>query len=193
MSALCNGFIYRVVYACILSGRHPCRGHDNTGSTGRTNFYRPPEAPMAAGTAAKEEKYYPSLFARTQGSAETLPDEKQVVPQATLYDMPLRSQHTPQQKHMTVFGFSPQNRENVLSAISKIVSVDRKEEGKNYFSVWSDNTADLERLMELDHTTISGEIVGVFRRNFGPIQDSNIYVKKKGIFGIITEYFFGEQ
>ena len=107
--------------------------------------------------------------------------------------MPLQAQHTPQQKHVTVFGFSQQNRPNVLAAIKKVLTIDRKEEGKNYIDIWAKDPASLDKLLALNCKCINGEIIGVFRRNFGAIQDDQIYSKSKGILQIIKEYLFGEN
>lgn len=140
----------------------------------------------------KTDQYYPTLFNRPEEEQTEL-DSSCVIPQNTLYDMPLQSQHMPCQKHITVFGFSQQNRANVLSQIRKTVTIEKKEEGKNYINVWTEDPSDLEKLLKLNYKTIEGEIIGVFRRNFGVIQDGNIYMKRKGLFRIISEYFFGED
>ncbi len=137
------------------------------------------------------EEYYPSLFESRQIEDEK-PEQDGIIPQTTLYDMPLRSQRTPIQKHMTIFGFSSQNRENVLEEIKKIVNIDKKEEGKNYINIWGEDSCELEKLLKLNHKIINGEIIGVYRNNFGIINDPNIYLKRKGLFQIIKEYLFGE-
>lgn len=142
--------------------------------------------------AHKTEQYYPSLFNRPEEEQQEA-EGGQVIPQNTLYDMPLQSQHTPCQKHITVFGFSPQNRQNVLAQIRKIVTIERKEEGKNYINVWAEDPSQLDNLLKFNYKTINGELIGVFRKNFGVVQDGDIYAKKKGLFRIIKEYFLGEE
>lgn len=142
--------------------------------------------------SAYSDKYYPALFNR-DSQVEKKTEDENIIPQTTLYDMPLQSQHVPAQKHVTVFGFSQQNRQNVIAAIKKSVKIEKKEEGKNYISIWTEDPADLEKILNLNHKVINGEILGAFRKNFGVIKDTGIYLKKKGIFRKIREYFFGEE
>lgn len=139
----------------------------------------------------KQDNYHPSLFKRTE---EYVCQEEQepVIPQSTLYDAPVQTQHAPTRKHVTVFGFSQQNRQHVLDQIEKVVKNYRKEEGKNYINIWTDDSSTLDTLLKFNHKNINGEIIGAYRRSFGAIDDSNIYVKKKGIFHKVYEYFFGE-
>ena len=137
------------------------------------------------------DAFYPNLFAR-EGSGREPTKDAYVLPQNTLYDAPLQPQHTPQQKHMTVFGFSAQNRQNVLMEVKKLVSVEKKEDGKNYLNIWADDPAELDRVSSLNHRVVNGEIIGVIRRNFGAIKNEGVYASRKGIFQIIKEYFFGE-
>lgn len=135
--------------------------------------------------------YYQSLFSRPESEAE--PTKKgSSIPQGTLYDVPVQPQLAPKSRHMTVFGFSPQNREHVLSRIQELVQIDRKEEGKNYVSIWTDDPLELEKVMKLNYEVINGEMIGVLRRNCGVIDDEDVYAKKKGVFQIISEYLFGK-
>lgn len=139
----------------------------------------------------KQEKYHPALFGRSQELQSTEAQEP-VIPQGTLYDTPIQAQHTPLKRHVTVFGFSQQNRQAILEQIEKATKVFRKEEGKNYINVWCDDTSSLEGLLKLNQKMINGEIIGVYRKGYGAVDDEDIYVKKKGIFRKIYEYLFGE-
>lgn len=134
--------------------------------------------------------YHPSLF--TKPEEENAKTRKEGgIPQTTLYDIPIRVQTAPVSKHVTIFGFSPQNRESVLKMIFSTVRVERREEGKNYISVWTEDPMDLEKLMKLNFSRVNGEIIGVFRRSFGAVNDESIYAKKRGVFQAIFDYFFG--
>lgn len=139
----------------------------------------------------KQEKYHPSLFDKSQEFV-TVESQEPVIPQSTLYDIPIQTQHTPMKKHVTVFGFSQQNRQNILEQIEKTTKIFRKEEGKNYINVWTDDMASLDALLKLNHKMINGEIVGAYRKSYGAVDDEDIYVKKKGVFRKVYEYFFGE-
>lgn len=135
-------------------------------------------------------QYYPALFSRVE--AEPVEHETEnVIPRTTIYDQPLESHYTPCERHITVFGFSQQNKPNVIAEIKKAASVKKKEEGRNYINVWTKDASDLERLMQLNHQTIGGEIIGVFRKNFGTVQSADIYAKRKSILAVIKEYLFG--
>lgn len=139
-----------------------------------------------------DAQYYPALFSRPE--VEHVSQESgQVIPQNTLYDMPLQSHQMPSQRHVTVFGFSHDNRVNVLGRIRKIVAVKKKEEGRNYINIWTEDSAELDKLFALNHQMIEGEIVGVFRKNFGVAHTGDIYPRKKGVFRLIKEYLFGEE
>lgn len=139
----------------------------------------------------KSEKYHPSLFSREQETPIEVETEP-VIPQATLYDTPVQTQHAPAKKHVVLFGFTPANKANVLEQISKIMGSYRKEEGKNYIKIWASDSSSLDEILKLNHTAINGEIIGVYRQNFGVIDDESIYVKKKGIFRMAYEYLFGQ-
>ncbi len=138
----------------------------------------------------KSGKYLPSLFSREQEIMNE-PEKEPVIPQTTLYDTPVQTQATLVKKHVVLFGFSPSNKKSVLDAIPKPTEDFRKEEGKNYIKIWSEDITFLNKVLELNYKIINGEIIGVYRQNFGPIDDSKIYEKKKGIFTIIYEYLFG--
>jgi len=139
----------------------------------------------------KSDKYHPSLFSREQ---EVSLDSKQeaVIPQTTLYDMPIQTNSTPAKKHLIVFGFSSSNKKNVLEQIQKLTDNFRKEEGKNYVKIWADDMSSLDDILKYNHKMINGEIIGVYRQNYGVIEDSDIYLKKKGVFKLALEYLFGE-
>lgn len=137
------------------------------------------------------EQFYQSLFNRDK-TEDFEPDTDAIIPQTTLYDMPIRPQRTPTEKHVTVFGFSQSNRTNILAEVSKLVEIVKKEEGRNYVKIWAEDSLELEKVLKLNHKVINGEIVGVYRNNFGIINSNDIYVKKKGLFQIIKEYLFGE-
>ncbi|KAI4290962.1 hypothetical protein PAPHI01_0236 [Pancytospora philotis] len=141
--------------------------------------------------ASTSPQYYPALFSKSE-TEEAKQETEHVIPQTTLYDQPLEAHHTPCERHITIFGFSPQNKLSVLAEIKRLASVRKKEEGRNYVSVWAKDPSDLERLMKLNHQVIGGEIIGVFRRNFGAVQSADIYMKKKSVLTVIKEYFFGE-
>lgn len=139
----------------------------------------------------KSDKYHPSLFSREQ---EVSLDSKQeaVIPQTTLYDMPIQTNSTPAKKHLIVFGFSSSNKKNVLEQIQKLTDNFRKEEGKNYVKIWADDMSSLDDILKYNHKMINGEIIGVYRQNYGVIEDNDIYLKKKGVFKLALEYLFGE-
>lgn len=137
------------------------------------------------------DKYHPSLFSREQEASVGLENEL-VIPQNTLYDTPIQTQHTPPKKHVTLFGYTPSNKKNVLEQVSKLVGAFRKEEGKNYIKIWTEDASSLDAVLKLNHKMIGGEIIGVYRQNFGAVEDCDIYVKKKGIFRMVFEYLFGE-
>lgn len=139
----------------------------------------------------KPEKYHPSLFSKNEESVFSETQEL-VIPQNTLYDIPIQTQQTPMRRHVTIFGFSQSNRQNVIDQIEKCTKISRKEEGKNYINVWAEDTSSLDSLLKLNHKSINGEIIGAYRKNFGAVDDSDIYVKKKGLIRKIYEYLFGE-
>lgn len=149
-------------------------------------YFAPPSRPMADAPA----EFLPSLFSRPELPAPPSARDP-VVPQNTLYDLPAQPQTTRPARHITLFGFSPQSRSHILSLIARTAKVEHKEEGRNYVNIWAEDPAALEKLLLLNQTMINGEIIGVFRRNFGPIEDSSIYARKKGIFGFLMEYLFG--
>lgn len=137
------------------------------------------------------DKYHPSLFSRGQ-EGSTGPESELVIPQSTLYDIPVQTQHTPPKRHIVLFGYTPSNKKNVLDQVIKLAGAFRKEEGKNYIKIWSEDTSCLDAILKLNHKMINGEVIGVYRQNFGVVEDSDIYAKKKGIIRMIFEYFFGE-
>lgn len=139
----------------------------------------------------RSEKYHPSLFDRTEENI-AIERHEPVIPQNTLYDVPIQTQHVPLKKHVTIFGFSQQNRPNILEQIEKTTKIFRKEEGKNYISVWTDDISSLENLLKLNHKIINGEIIGAYRKGYGAVDSEDIYYKKKGMLKKIYEYFFGE-
>ena len=138
-----------------------------------------------------KDKFHPSLF---KTSTEFIYEEEKepVIPQNTLYDALVQTQNTPRKRHVTIFGFTQQNRENVIEQIERSTKMYRKEEGKNWISVWSDDVSSLDSILKLNHKMINGEMIGVYRNSFGIVEDSDIYLKKKGIFKKIYEYFLGE-
>lgn len=139
----------------------------------------------------RPDKYHPSLFSREQDASVRFESEL-VIPQSTLYDAPVQTQHTPPKKHVVLFGYTPSNKKNVLDQVSKLVGTFKKEEGKNYIKIWSEDASSLDAVLKLNHKMINGEIIGVYRQNFGAVEDSDIYAKKKGILRIVFEYLFGE-
>lgn len=139
----------------------------------------------------KSEKYHPSLFGAKQVEVEDKEDEP-VIPQNTLYETPITTHQTPLKRHITIFGFSHHNREHILGLVKKCAKIYRKEEGKNWISIWSEDAASLDKILKYNHKVINGEYIGVFRKNFGAVNDSEIYVKKKGILTKVYEYLFGE-
>lgn len=139
----------------------------------------------------KTEKYHPALFSRNE-EPYTAEIQEPVIPQSTLYDTPIQTQHTPLKKHVTIFGFSQQNRQAILEQIEKATKIFRKEEGKNYINIWTDDVSSLDALLKLNHKMINGEIIGAYRKSYGPVDNENIYLKKKGLFRKIYEYLFGE-
>lgn len=140
---------------------------------------------------SKNDKFLPSLFSREQvGTSE--PEKEQVIPQTTLYDTPVKIQPNLIKKHVVLFGFSPANKKAVIDLISKEQSGFRKEEGKNYLKIYSDDIIFLDSLLKLNYKEINGEIIGAYRKNFGVVEDEEIYYKKRGIFTIVYEYLFGK-
>jgi hypothetical protein len=139
----------------------------------------------------KTEKYHPSLFEKAQETI-TVENNEPVIPQSTLYDTPIQMHHMPMKKHVTIFGYSQQNRENILEQVAKITKVFRKEEGKNYMNVWADDISSLDALLKMNHKIMNGEMIGVYRRGYGVVDGEDIYYKKKGVFKKVYEYFFGE-
>lgn len=138
----------------------------------------------------KNDKYLPSLFSREQENYNET-EKEPVIPQTTLYDTPVQIQPNLVKKHVVLFGFSPSNKKYILEQISKESSF-KKEEGKNYIKIWSDDISFLDSLLKYNHKEINGEIIGVYRQNFGAVEDGDIYYKKKGVFSVIYEYLFGK-
>lgn len=137
------------------------------------------------------DKYHPSLFSREQ-EGPAGPESELVIPQSTLYDIPVQTQHTPPKRHIVLFGYTPSNKKNVLDQVAKLADAFKKEEGKNYIKIWTEDASSLDAILRLNHKMINGEIIGVYRQNFGVVEDNGIYAKKKGIVKMIFEYLFGE-
>jgi hypothetical protein len=140
----------------------------------------------------RQDKYHPSLFERNNDHLIVEEENPFVIPQNTLYDAPIQTQHIPMRRHVTVFGFSQQNRVNILEQIERCVKVYRKEEGKNWINIWNDDISSLDALLKLNHKIINGELIGVYRKSFGVVEDPDIYIKKKGILKKVYEYFLGQ-
>lgn len=139
----------------------------------------------------KSDKYHPSLFSREQEiMVET--NHETVIPQNSLYDTPIQTQTIPVKKHLVIFGFSSSNKKAILEKLQKLCDNFKKEEGKNYIKVWANDMSSLDDILKLNHKTINGEIIGVYRQNYGVVEDKDIYKKRKGIFQIVSEYLFGE-
>ncbi len=111
------------------------------------------------------------------------------IPQNTLEETTIAVQHKHQTKHVTLFGYSILNKKNMFNKISQMVKIVKFEEGKNYMNIWCENLNELEDLVKLNQTEINGELIGVFRRNFGVITDDSIYQKEDGIMRRILKYF----
>ncbi|EDQ31234.1 ATP-dependent 26S proteasome regulatory subunit [Enterocytozoon bieneusi H348] len=140
----------------------------------------------------KNNEYMPSLFGRTE-HVKTYTDNKQSIPQNTYYDTPMSVEHIPVSRHIVIFGFTPSNRIEVINKVKSIVSIQRIEDGKNYISVWCEELEDLEKLIKLNYQKINGEIVGAFRKNFGIIENEEIFEKKRGLFEKFWIYLFGSK
>lgn len=136
------------------------------------------------------EKYHPILFSKDQEA--TYETKKEVIiPQATLYETPIQTHNVPAKKHLVIFGFSSSNKKYVMDHIYRLVNNFKKEEGKNYIKIWSDDMSSLDEVLKLNHKLMNGEIIGVYKQNYGIIEDNDIYVRKPGIFRIFFEYLFG--
>lgn len=134
--------------------------------------------------------YMPNLFNRSEEVHSTI-ENKEVIPQNTYYDLGMAVQHTVEKRHVCVFGVSSGNRKDVVTKIKSMVNARRIEEGPNYLNVFCDEMEDLEKLVTLNLSKINGEIIGVYRKNCGIVQNSDIYAPRKGIFTQIREYLFG--
>ncbi|KAL6121609.1 hypothetical protein NUSPORA_01456 [Nucleospora cyclopteri] len=139
----------------------------------------------------EEINYMPDLFSRAQSVTNTT-HNKQIIPQNTYYDASVCVQHVLETRHVTVFGYSQQNRLEVLNKIKNIAKVQRIEEGKNFLSIWCEDVQELEKIVKLNHQKIQGELIGVFRQNFGVIDKPDIYAKKTSLLQKISNYLFGE-
>ena len=134
--------------------------------------------------------YVPNLFNRN----DEVPMEyggTQVIPQNTYYDTGMAMQHSVEARHVCVFGITSSNRKDVVAKIKRTAAVKRIENGPNYVNVFCDEVEDLERLVALNLSKVNGEIIGVYRKNFGLVQKTEIYENRKGIFTSIKEYLFG--
>ena len=137
-----------------------------------------------------ENTFMPSLFNRNEEVRDTT-YKKQVIPQNTYYDMGVAAQHNPETRHVCVFGISNRIRAEVIVKIRSMANVQRLEEGPNYINVYCDDIEDLEKLVNLNLSKINGEIIGVYRKNFGLVKSVDVYAKQKGLLERLKEYFFG--
>ncbi|AFN83265.1 hypothetical protein EROM_070140 [Encephalitozoon romaleae SJ-2008] len=140
-------------------------------------------------------EFHPSLFRRKNKSEDTpevVPETKSTsIPQNTLYEEPLVSQHRVKKKYVTIYGFTPRNLDAVIDAVKSCGDVLEVEYGKNWINVLFDNEESIKRCLRLNTTMIEDEIIGAFRQGGGIIEDHDIFVRKKGVFTSIMEYLFG--
>ncbi|KAI5151409.1 hypothetical protein ENBRE01_2119 [Enteropsectra breve] len=136
------------------------------------------------------ETYHPNLFSREseERSRETIGE---VVPQNTLHDIIGDGVERPKKIYATVFGYSFGNRDEVIKQMRGRASIARIEYGRNYMDVWVEDTMQLDRLVAMDRQKVNGEIIGVFKNNFGANYDADVYASRKGVFSMIYEYVFG--
>ncbi|ORD97628.1 hypothetical protein A0H76_287 [Hepatospora eriocheir] len=134
--------------------------------------------------------YHPGLFDKEDKSQIGLGrDENLSIPQNSLYESTVIPQHKFETRHVTVFGFSLQNRTNIIEKINHMVNATRVEEGKNYLSIWCDDISELEELIKLNQTIHNGEIIGAFRVNFGTTKNDSIYAKRSFLRSLFDKIF----
>ncbi|ADM11779.1 uncharacterized protein Eint_070140 [Encephalitozoon intestinalis ATCC 50506] len=141
-------------------------------------------------------EFHPSLFRRKnrpEDISEAVTEVKSTsIPQNTLYEEPLVSQHRAKKKYVTVYGFTAGNLDAVMDTVKSCGEVLEVEYGRNWINVLFDNEDSIKRCLRLNTTMIEDEIVGTFRQGGGIIDSSDIFVRKKGVFTSIMEYLFGD-
>nr|AGE96385.1 hypothetical protein ECU07_0210 [Encephalitozoon cuniculi] len=151
-------------------------------------FHRFSSLPMA--------DFHPSLFRRknkSEGMPEAVSETKSAsIPQNTLYEEPLVSQHKARKRYVTIYGFTPGNLNAVMDAAKSCGDILEVEYGKNWINVLFDNEDSIKRCLKLNTAVVEDEIVGAFRQGGGIIEDWDIFVRKKGVFTSIMEYLFGD-
>ncbi|WUR03129.1 nucleoporin NUP35 [Vairimorpha necatrix] len=141
--------------------------------------------------------YHPRVFKKNipKSKPSSTPDavlvEKELsIPENTLYEEPLVRHTKPSKRHITVFGFSQNNLENVVRKIKEVCHVQHMEYGKNWVNVITPGETELLRL---NTKYINGEMIGVYREvGNAVVDDKDIFLRKEGIIGKILSYFFGE-
>lgn len=141
-------------------------------------------------------EFHPSLF-RRKSKAEGMPEavgevRPAPIPQNTLYEEPLVSQHRARKKYVTVYGFSAGNLDAVMDAIKSCGDVVEVEYGRNWVNVLLDSEEGVRRCLRLNTAMVEDEIIGAFRQGGGVVDDRDIFVRKRGVFTSVMEYLFGD-
>ncbi|KAH9411895.1 hypothetical protein HK407_02g03390 [Ordospora pajunii] len=141
-------------------------------------------------------EFHPSLFrrkCRAEGPADMELDIKPApIPQNTLYEEPLVSQHRVKKRYVTVYGFTPANLEAVLDMIRSCGDILEIEYGKNWVNVLFGGEEGIKKCLRMNTSIVGEEMIGVFRQGGGVVDDKDIFVRHKGVFTSIMEYFFGD-
>lgn len=139
--------------------------------------------------------YYPSLFDRKKSKVEEKEDikEREHEPHRTelktLYEEATVPQKLGRRNFITVFGTS--NIEALEEKVRSMGDVKDIEYGRNYLNVMYDSEESSRRLLGLNRQVFNGEILGVYRQEAVVTSEQDVFVKKKGGFSRVLEYFFG--
>ncbi|TBU09406.1 hypothetical protein CWI39_0075p0020 [Hamiltosporidium magnivora] len=143
-----------------------------------------------------ENNYYPKLFntgqkEKTKEYVETKEEDSEV-PLLSLEDETLLSRNPCTRRYVTVFGFSLQNSDYVISQIKKCGEIKRIEYGKNWVDVEFEYDYEISKCLALNNIKINGEIIGCFRNGIHVAKTKDVFsTQRKGLIGRILEYFLG--
>jgi hypothetical protein len=139
--------------------------------------------------------YYPSLFDRKKNKVEEKEDVKEREHEPyktelkTLYEEATVPQKLGRKNFITIFGTT--NIEALEEKVRSMGEVKDIEYGRNYLNVTYDSEESSRKLLGLNRQVLDGEIVGVYRQEAVVSSEQDVFVKKKGGFSKLLEYFFG--
>lgn len=149
----------------------------------------------AVSSPLMQTDYYPSLFDRKKAKLEEKEDAEEKehevshIELKTLYEEATVPQKLGKKNFITVFGTN--NIELLEEKVRSLGEVREVEYGRNYINVIYDSEESSTKLLGLNRKMLNGEILGAYRQQTVVRSDEDIFLKKKGLFSKIFDYFFG--